>query len=116
MNTTHTHVEFPDLTPEAAAALHTACAVWQVDQSGFAPAADRRALAAFLLEAMKQADPMPGSEFARRLAAIAANLHNPSPPPPTLDQAREAARQLGGENAAIVHAFLATLVKTEASQ
>ncbi len=46
-----------------------------------------------------------------KLLAIADSLHSPPPPPPpppTLAQAREAARQLGGENAAIVHAFLAT--------
>jgi hypothetical protein len=49
------------------------------------------------------------SEFAGRLAAIAANLHAPPPPPPTLAEAREAARQLAGPCAEVVHAFLSTL-------
>jgi hypothetical protein len=39
---------------------------------------------------------------------IALNLHNPVPPP-TLAEAREAARQLAGPEAQVVHAFLRSL-------
>ena len=41
--------------------------------------------------------------------AIANNLHSPPPFPPTLAEAREAARQLAGPCAEVVHAFLSTL-------
>jgi hypothetical protein len=103
--------EFPELTEDALAAFqagcNAACFRWEVEMHPLT--ADRRYLAGFLREAMKRADPL--GIPSPTLEAIADNLHNPNPPPPppTLAQAREAARQLGGENAAIVHAFLATL-------
>jgi hypothetical protein len=40
------------------------------------------------------------------LASLADNVH---PPIPTLSEAREAARQLAGPSAEVVHAFLASL-------
>jgi len=97
------HYEFSVLTPEAYAAYAA------FSEGAGVTSINRMKLAAFLREAIKQADPMPGPFFARRLAAIAANLHAPPPPPPTLAEAREAARQLAGPCAEVVHAFLSTL-------
>jgi hypothetical protein len=102
--------EFPELTANALAAYVAGCtaAPFEICVHTF----HRRAFAAFLLEAMKQARHaclMRGVDTWEELERIADNLYSPPPPPPTLAQAREAARQLGGENAAIVHAFLATL-------
>jgi hypothetical protein len=48
-----------------------------------------------------------------RIQRLACNLHNPRPPAPTLAEAREAARQLGGPSADIVHRFLDTLQGAE---
>ena len=94
------HEPLPHLVPKAFAAV-TAFLDVPTDRP------KRQALAAFLREAMKQArwDVDPGAAWAD-LHAIADNLY---PPPPTLAQAREAARQLAGPSAEIVHAFLATL-------
>ena len=109
------HVEFPELTPEAKECLVVAYEVafpWHDGYSKDWTESNRKGQAAFLREAIKQArkayDHSPLS-LSEQLRAIADNLHSPPPPPPSLAQAREAARQLGGENAAIVHAFLATL-------
>ena len=76
---------------------------------------DRRFLAAFMRAAMKQAGPPEISALMKWdfLADMHRNLHSPPPTPPTLAQAREAARQLGGANAEVVHAFLATLGETK---
>ena len=103
------HVEFPPLTPEineCLVAAYIAAFPWHDGHKKHWTESNRRGQAAFLREVIKRA-----SDNDKRwdeLKAIADNLHNPQPPP-TLAQAREAARQLGGENAAIVHSFLATL-------
>jgi len=52
---------------------------------------------------------VPGAGPWERLANLVKNLHNPPPLAPTLQQAREAARQLAGPEAEVVHAFLSTL-------
>jgi hypothetical protein len=101
------HVEFPHLTLEALAAFKAGCAA-AAFPAGPIGLHDRRYLAAFLREAMKQATDHDQGLW-DELQAIASNLHSPPPPPPTLAQAREAARQLAGADAEIVHAFLATL-------
>jgi hypothetical protein len=101
------HFEFPELTPEAERALREADRHLDVSKPGW----HRRYLAAFLREAVLQV--FPGCEGLpsrlHSLLEMADNLHSLPPPPPTLAQAREAARKLGGENAAIVRVFLATL-------
>lgn len=94
------HEEFPELTPEARAAINAGYKAGSLDSVK----CDRRRLAASLREAMKQARLQ-----CAELGAIADNLHSPPPPPPTLAEAREAARQLAGPCAEVVHAFLATL-------
>lgn len=101
------HQEFPELTPEAQAAIQAGQGAARAD---WLSKDDRRFLAAFLCEAIKRAQSVGvGGSAWQELQAIANNLNSPPPPPPTLAQAREAARQLGGGNAEIVHAFLATL-------
>jgi hypothetical protein len=111
------HEEFPELTPEARAAHDAALLACQGPDALISPNDLRRALSAFLLEAMKQAnpnrDPVKNLTLGPKLHNIADNLHAPPPTEPTLAQAREAARQLGGENAAVVRAFLATLGEGE---
>ena len=103
-----THEEFPTMTPEARAAHDAAVNAIQSMNTTISTYDFRRALSAFQWEAMKQA--MNGDGFVLvNLAHIAANLHSPPSPPPTLADAREAARQLAGPSAEIVHAFLATL-------
>jgi len=100
------HQEFPIMTPGARAAHDAAINAIQNGKATISCGDLRRALAASLREAMKQAtDPDIG--LWDELQEIACNLH--SPPPPTLAEAREAARQLAGADAEIVHAFLATL-------
>jgi hypothetical protein len=69
----------------------------------------RRDLAAFLRESLKKAEEVFPDSPHLHLGNIACNLHNPQPPAPTLAEAREAARQLGGPSADIVHRFLDTL-------
>ena len=103
------HEEFPELTPEARAAIVAGYKAGPLDSVR----GDRRRLAASLREAMRQADPVTLGGRWGHLEAIAHSLPSPPPPPPPLAQAREAARQLGGENAAVVHAFLATLGEGE---
>ena len=106
------HEEFPELTPEARAAFDRG-----YEANGLFVStpgkAERVRFAAFLREAMRQAEKGYPCDRWGSLEAIAANLHSPPPPPPTLAQAREAARQLGGANAEVVHAFLATLGEAE---
>ena len=105
------HEKFPLLTPETKAAFDRgfeANGLFVSTPSKF----ERVRFAAFLREAMKQAECKPGGAW-EALIRIADNLHSPPPPPPTLAQAREAARQLGGANAEVVHAFLATLGEGE---
>ena len=68
----------------------------------------RRDLAAFLRKCVKTAAESYASPFLS-LETIACNLHKPQPSAPTLAEAREAARQLGGPSADIVHRFLDTL-------
>jgi hypothetical protein len=92
--------EYPDLFPEAQAIL--SAGNWDDDPD------TRRGIAAVLDALDKQMAFM--SIVSRRsyLEAIARNLYTPAPRP-TLAEAREAARQLGGPSAAVVHQFLATL-------
>ena len=80
--------EFPYLSDEAVAAYR---AVFPCAVDPFMDHDNRRNLSAFLREVMMQAAWQVdlGTAWAY-LGAIAANLHNPSPPPPTLAQAREA--------------------------
>ena len=52
---------------------------------------------------------LPGAGPWERLTNLVANLHTLPPLAPTLAQAREAARQLAGPEAEIVHAFLSSL-------
>lgn len=97
------HEEFPNLTLEARAAC-LAAYPFPTQASSLT----RKAFAAFLLEAINQATDHNGVCWLIRLEAIAANLHNPSPPPPTLAQARAADLDTP-EGKAAVRAFLATL-------
>lgn len=103
-------VEHPELTPESLAAVNAAFLANGFE--GMEPSfADRRFLAAFLREAMHQVERMGALWPALRV--IAASLHSLPPPPPTLAEAREAARQLAGPCAAVVHAYLDTLQEAE---
>ena len=102
-------VEHPELTPEALAAVKAAFLANGFE--GMEPSfADRRFLAAFLRAAIAA---MPDLYAWAELAEIADNLHSLPPPPPTLAEAREAARQLAGPSAAVVHAYLDTLQEVE---
>jgi hypothetical protein len=83
----------PNLTPPAQA-------LW--DASGMS----RHDLAQLLRLAIRLMHEMPGPRTDLALSAIADNLH---PPIPTLSEAREAARQLAGPSAEVVHAFLGSL-------
>jgi hypothetical protein len=100
------HVEFPELTPEALAPFKAGCAAAPFP-AGPIGLHYRRYLAAFLREAMKQATDHDQGLW-DELQAIASNLHSPPPPPPTLAQAWEANLDTA-EGKALVHAFLATL-------
>ena len=106
------HQEFPELTREARAAYHAAIDAIQNKTATISPTDLRRALGAFLREAMKQACNHHGhhSFYAQivKLKAIADNLHSPPPPPPTLAEA-QAADLDTQEGRAAVRAFLATL-------
>ena len=88
--------EYPELLPKTQAIL-TACD-WDDDRDA------RRDMAA-VLHALAQQFPLNYNH----LTILARNLHNPRPPAPTLAEAREAARQLGGPSADIVHRFLDVL-------
>jgi len=86
-----THIEFPELTPEALAAFKAARSVSfdDFDSNYFHI---RICLSAFLREAVLQVFPgyrgLPSRSHS--LLEMADSLHNPPPPPPTLAQAREA--------------------------
>ena len=103
------HVEFPELTLEAQAAFKAGCAAADFPAHPIS-LRDRRHLAAFLREAMKQAqkayDHSPLS-LSEQLEVIANSLHSP-PSPPTLAQAR-AADLHTPEGRDVVRGFLATL-------
>ena len=99
------HVEFPELTPGTKAACDAA---FFALKPGYYTYADRRSLAAFLREAMKQAWNNDWEECWDELKAIADNLHSPQPPPPTLAEARAADLDTP-EGRDAVRAFLATL-------
>lgn len=100
------HVEFPALTPEAERALREADCHLDLSKPGW----HRCYLAAFLREAMKGAwdNDKSWDESWDELEAIADNLHSPSPPPPTLAQARAADLDTP-EGKAVVRDFLAML-------
>jgi len=100
------HVEFPELTPEAQRALREADRYLDLSKPGW----HRRYLAAFLREAMKRAldNDKSWDECWDELQAIADNLHSPPPPPPTLAQAR-AADLDSAAGRDLVRDFLATL-------
>jgi hypothetical protein len=99
------HVEFPELTPETRAAYGAGCLA--APFSVTAPTlTDRRYLAAFLREAIRQVRRR--RALFSELEEIADNLHSPPPPPPTLAQARAADLDtLDGIET--VRAFLASL-------
>ena len=93
--------EFPDLSPESSEILEAAN--WDNDDD------TRRGVAAVLNALAGQFNPRGCFLVTRsRIEKLALNFHTP-PPRPTLAEAREAARQLGGPSAEIVHQFLATL-------
>jgi len=105
------HVEFPHEMPEARAAFDAAILTFtSLDDIPFSPSDFRRALAAFLREALVQSE-MPLTERCSdglqicKLFAIADNLHSP---PPTLAEAREADLDTP-EGRDVVRGFLATL-------
>ena len=100
------HQEFPDLRPEAQAAHDAAVSAIQNGRATISPNDFRRALAACLREAMKQADKRGHAWL--ELEAIANHLHNPPPHPPTLAEAREADLSTP-EGQTTVNAFLALL-------
>lgn len=91
---------FPELNPEVQEILQASN--WDSDLD------TRQNLAAFLDAIAKRLDSI--SIVSRRgyIEAIARNLYS-APPTPTLADAREAARQLGGPAAEVVHQFLNTL-------
>ena len=96
------HDEFPELSPEARAALEAAYKAafpWDDGYKEEWKESNRRGQATFLREAMKQTGDWD------ELEAIANNLHNP---PPNLAQAREADLDMPKFKAA-VRAFLARL-------
>ena len=94
------HIEYPELLPEAAAILRAGN--WDTDRDS------RRAMAAVLLALAQQMAYRSSVDRLGYLEAIARNLYTPAPRP-TLAEAREAARQLAGPSAQIVHHFLDTL-------
>jgi hypothetical protein len=99
------HKEFPELTPEARAAVAAGYGAAGVQ---VAIVSDRVLLAAFLREAMKQATDNSCILHVNRLRAIADSLHCPPPPPPTLAEARAADLDTP-EGRESVRSFLATL-------
>jgi hypothetical protein len=109
------HVEYPELSAEAKSAVEAG--LWAIDfPKDICYLNDRKRMAAFLREAMRQAQSVGvGGSSWQELQAIADNLHSPPPPPPppTLAEAREAARQLAGPSAEVVHAFLFSLLEKE---
>ena len=102
------HEEFPDLTLKARAAYYAAIDAIRNGEATISIRDFRRALAAFQREAIRQARRPDRHLVWGDLEAIAANLHNPLPPPPTLAQAREADLSTP-EGQTTVNAFLASL-------
>jgi hypothetical protein len=103
------HIEFPRLTQEARAAHDAALTAIQSTTATISHNDFRRALRAFLCEAMNQAcEAYVFNAQIARLEAIADNLHNPPLPPPTLAQARTADLETQ-EGIETVRAFLAAL-------
>ena len=100
--------EFPELTPEARAAHDAAISAIRNGNATISCADLRRALAASLREAMKQAGKGYTETWWNDLDAIANNLHSLPPPPPTLDQA-QAADMNTPAGRDVVRGFLATL-------
>lgn len=82
------HVEFPELTPEAERALREADRHLDSSKPGW----HRRYLAAFLREAVWQVFPGYGGLpwHSHSLLKMADNLYSAPPPPPTLAEARAA--------------------------
>ena len=102
------HEEFPAMTPKARAAYDAAVDAIQNMNTTISPNDLRRALAAFLREAIRHAGMLDWHLVWGELEAIAASLHNPPPPPPTLAEARKADLSTpAGRD--VVRAFLATL-------
>ena len=93
--------EYPELQPEAAAILRAGN--WDTDPDA------RFRVAAALGALHKQMACRSLVDRLGYLEAIVQNLHAPRPPAPTLAEAREAARQLAGPSAQVVHHFLDTL-------
>ena len=105
------HEEFPTMTPGARAALEVAYKAafpWHDGHKEEWTESNRKGQAAFLLEAMRQAELAASANAWAELIAIAASLHNPPPPPPTLAEAREADLHTP-EGRATVSDFLANL-------
>lgn len=101
------HEEFPALTPVAKAACEAGCRAALFPDCPIS-LNDRRYLAAFLREALRQVVDTSVLSSLLHLDAIAENLHSPQPPPPTLAEARAA--DLGTpEGKAVVRAFLTLL-------
>ena len=106
------HKEFPELTPGARKALDAALHAITSTTITISLGDLRRALAAFLREAMERTT-APADGLWDELQAIANNLHSPPPTPPTLAQAREADMDTpAGRD--VVRDFLATLGEVEA--
>ena len=106
------HEEFPAMTPKARAAYDAAVDAIQNMNTTISPNDLRRALAAFLREAIRHAGMLDWHLVWGELEAIAASLHNPPPPPPTLAEARKADLSTpAGRD--VVRAFLATLGEGE---
>ena len=102
------HIEFPELTPDAKAALDRGSEASRLFAS-YSSERSRAFCQAFLREAMSRAQAVSvGGSAWQELAAIADNLRSPLPPPPTLAEAR-AANLHTAEGKATVSAFLETL-------
>ena len=86
------HQEFPIMTPEARAAHDAAVNAIQNSKATISCGDLRRALAAFLSEAIEQADK--GGFAWLELEAIAASIHNSPPPSPTREQMEQALQNL----------------------
>ena len=91
------HTEYPKLLRESVAILRAGN--WDNDDD------TRRRVAAVLNALAGQFNPGCFHVTRSRIEKLALNFHTPHPRP-TLAEAREAARQLGGPSADIVHRFL----------
>jgi hypothetical protein len=99
--------EYPELYPVLVEAIQAGRKAGGLDLPAELPVTggDRRYLSAFLRKIHSWCD---HDSRAVDLAGLAANLHS-SFPPPTLAQAKEAAKHLAGPSAEVVHAFLSSL-------